>query len=61
MASLEQARGIEQINKAVGEMDKIVQQNAAGAEESASESIEMNARADQVKEIIKELRFMVNG
>jgi len=61
VASLEQARGIEQINKAVGEMDKIVQQNAAGAEESASESIEMNARADQVKEIIKELRFMVNG
>ncbi|MGC8493192.1 MAG: methyl-accepting chemotaxis protein [Syntrophobacteraceae bacterium] len=60
-ASLEQARGIEQINKAIGEMDKVVQQNAAGAEESASESTEMNARAGQVKEIIKELWLMVNG
>ena len=34
-ASLEQAQGIEQINKAVGEMDKVVQQNAANAEEAA--------------------------
>lgn len=60
-ASSEQARGIELISKAVNEMDKVVQQNAAGAEESASASNEMSARADQVKEIIKELRFMVNG
>ena len=35
-ASHEQAQGIEQINMAVSEMDKVVQQNAANAEESAS-------------------------
>jgi methyl-accepting chemotaxis protein len=33
VASGEQAQGIEQINRAVSEMDKVVQQNAANAEE----------------------------
>jgi methyl-accepting chemotaxis protein len=37
-ASQEQARGIEQLNQAVAQMDKVVQQNAANAEESASAS-----------------------
>ncbi|MBI5591611.1 MAG: HAMP domain-containing protein [Deltaproteobacteria bacterium] len=36
MASTEQAEGIEQINKAVSEMDVVIQQNAANAEELAS-------------------------
>ena len=35
-SSQEQAGGAEQINKAVSEMDKVTQQNAASAEESAS-------------------------
>ncbi|HAA02439.1 MAG TPA: methyl-accepting chemotaxis protein, partial [Syntrophobacteraceae bacterium] len=35
-ASSEQAQGIEQINRAVTEMDKVTQQNAANAEESAA-------------------------
>jgi len=48
-ASNEQAEGIQQVNGAVVEMDKIVQQNAASAEESASASEEMNAQAEQVK------------
>jgi len=43
-ASIEQAQGIEQINKAVADMDKVVQQNAANAEESASVSEEMSAQ-----------------
>ena len=34
----EQAVGIEHINQAIGEIDKVVQQNAANAEESASAS-----------------------
>jgi len=36
-ASNEQAQGIEQINKAVSEMDKVTQQNAAGAEQLAAQ------------------------
>jgi methyl-accepting chemotaxis protein len=44
-ASREQAQGIEQVNKAVMDLDKVVQQNASGAEESASASEELNAQA----------------
>jgi methyl-accepting chemotaxis protein len=35
-ASQEQAQGIEQVNQAVSEMNRVTQQNAAGAEELAS-------------------------
>jgi len=48
-ASDEQAEGIAQVNKAVVEMDKVVQQNAANAEESASASEDMNAQAEHMK------------
>ncbi len=34
-ASYEQAQGIEQINKAITSMEKVIQQNAADAEETA--------------------------
>jgi methyl-accepting chemotaxis protein len=60
-ASTEQAQGIEQINKAVNEMDKVVQQNAANAEESASASEEMSAQAYQIKDFVGELKTMVDG
>jgi hypothetical protein len=59
MASRQQAEGIEQINRAVNEMDKIVQQNAASAEESASASQELNAEAVQMKKIVNELVTLV--
>ena len=35
-ASQEQSQGIEQVNKAVAQMNSVTQQNAAGAEELAS-------------------------
>jgi methyl-accepting chemotaxis protein len=54
-ASSGQAHGIEQINKAVEGMDKIAQQNAANAEESASASEELSAQAVQMKEIVAAL------
>jgi hypothetical protein len=60
-ASGEQFRGIDQINKAVAEMDKVVQQNAANAEESASASEEMNAQALEMKGFVLKLVAMVSG
>ena len=60
-ASNEQAHGIEQANRAVSEMDKVVQQVAASAEESASASEEMNAQAGQMKDVIDELKLIVSG
>jgi uncharacterized phage infection (PIP) family protein YhgE len=60
-ASQEQAQGIGQVNKAVAEMDKVTQQNAANAEESASAAEEMNAQAEQMKGYVKELVVLISG
>ena len=60
-ASSEQANGIEQINRAVGEMDKVVQANAANAEETASASEEMSAQAEMIKGFIKDLLGVMEG
>jgi methyl-accepting chemotaxis protein len=60
-ASKEQSNGIEQVNLAITEMDKVVQQNAANAEESASASEEMNAQAEQLKDYVGELLALVTG
>ena len=60
-ASQEQAQGIEQINGAVGQMDKITQQNAAGAEESASASEQLSAQAATLKGSVNDLAVLVTG
>ncbi len=60
-ASHEQAQGIEQVNLAVTEMDKVTQQNAATAEESAASSEELNAQAEEMKSFVAELAAMVSG
>ncbi len=60
-ASNEQSTGIDQITRAVSEMDKVVQQSAANAEETASASEEMNAQAEQVKQVAKVLLDVVGG
>ena len=61
VTSSEQAQGIEQINTGMAEMDKVVQANAAGAEETASASEEMNAQAEEMKGMVNELIEMVAG
>jgi methyl-accepting chemotaxis protein len=60
-ASGEQAQGIEQVRKAVAEMENVVQRNAGNAEESASASEEMSAQAEQIKQFVAELLTMVGG
>jgi len=60
-ASQEQAHGISQINIAVTEMDKVTQQTAANAEESASASEELNAQAEQMKVYVGDLMVVVGG
>lgn len=58
-ASSEQAQGVEQVNLAVSEMDKVTQQNAANAEESASASAEMNSQAEHMKVYMSQLEALV--
>jgi methyl-accepting chemotaxis protein len=60
-ASDEQARGIEQVNTAVTEMNKVTQQNAANAQQSASSSEEMLSQAGWMKEMVIELISLVGG
>jgi methyl-accepting chemotaxis protein len=60
-ASAEQSQGIEQVNTAVSQMDKVTQSNAANAEESASAAEELNAQAESLKEAVNNLLTMVDG
>ncbi len=60
-ASAEQAQGIDQVNKAVVEMDQVTQRNAGSAEESASASEEMSAQADQMLNYVDNLTQLVGG
>jgi methyl-accepting chemotaxis protein len=60
-ASSEQAQGIDQINRSVAAMDKVVQQNAASAEESSSAAEEMSAQSEEMKGMVNELLTLVAG
>ena len=60
-ASKEQAQGIEQVNTAVSEMDKVVQGNAAHAEESASAAQELESQSRDLDATIAELIWIVTG
>jgi methyl-accepting chemotaxis protein len=60
-ASSEQAQGVEQINKAVTAMEKVIQQNAANAEEGAGASQELNAQSRQMKTIVADMMSLVGG
>jgi methyl-accepting chemotaxis protein len=60
-ASQEQSQGIELINKAVAQMDKVTQQTAANAEDSASAAEEMNTQAEKLKNFVCDLSAIVNG
>jgi methyl-accepting chemotaxis protein len=60
-ASREQSQGLDQVNTAVTQMDKVTQTNAATAEESASASEELSAQAATLREIVAELQKLVTG
>jgi hypothetical protein len=59
-ASQEQAKGVAQVNIAVSQMDRVVQQNAANAEETASASEELTAQAAALNEIVGGLAMMID-
>ncbi len=61
MASREQTQGIEQVNTAVSQMDKVTQSNAANAEESASAAEELNAQAEAMNDAVSDLIKLVDG
>ncbi len=60
-ASQEQSQGIEQVNIAVSQMDKVTQSNAASAEESASAAEELTAQAETLRDAVAGLSSLVDG
>jgi methyl-accepting chemotaxis protein len=60
-ASREQSQGLAQVNIAVTQMDKVTQNNAASAEETASSSAELHAQSDSLKALVQGLQEMVAG
>jgi methyl-accepting chemotaxis protein len=54
-ASNEQSQGIEQLTKAMSEMDRVTQSNAAGAEESASAAHELSAQSTELRSAVDQL------
>jgi methyl-accepting chemotaxis protein len=53
-ASNEQAQGINQVNTAVAQMDKVTQQNAANAEESASAAEELSSQSEELQGMVNQ-------
>jgi methyl-accepting chemotaxis protein len=60
-ASHEQSQGIEQINKAVAEIDSVTQSTASTAEETASAAEEMRAQAQTLETAVRDLQNIIGG
>jgi Methyl-accepting chemotaxis protein len=60
-ASHEQNQGIGQVNTTVGQMDKVTQSNAGNAEETAAAAEELSAQAVSMRELVADLRWLVEG
>jgi len=58
-AAREQAKGIDQINTAITQMDQVTQSNASSAEESASAAEELDAQAAALKDMVSRLQELV--
>lgn len=61
VATSEQSRGIQEIHKAVVQMEDVVTTNAQTAEECAAASKELSAQAYSVKDVVGALQEMVSG
>jgi methyl-accepting chemotaxis protein len=57
----EQARGVGQVNDAVIQMDQVTQSSAAQSEEAASAAEELNAQAEAMRGVVRDLSVIVLG
>ncbi len=60
-ASNEQTSGLQQIGKAVHELDKVTQSNAASSEETAAASIELAQQSESLDGLVEEVGAVLNG
>jgi methyl-accepting chemotaxis protein len=59
LGSEEQSRGIEQIGKAITQMEQVTQKSAASAEESASAAQQLSAQSAALKDIVTRLNTLL--
>jgi methyl-accepting chemotaxis protein len=55
-ASVEQATGVSQVNRAVGSVDQVTQRNASAAEELSATAEEMSAQAEALQHVLAQFR-----
>lgn len=60
-ATREQALGVDQVNTAVAQMDKVTQSNAATAEESAAAANDLSEQSNSLNELVNGLARVVYG
>ena len=60
-ASAEQSEGIDQIGKAMTQMDTVTQTNAAAAEESSAEATQLSSQADSLLDVIDDMKSLTYG
>ena len=60
-AGKEQSAGVSQINNSLSQMDKVVQSNAAQAEETAAASHEMLSQSESLMETVKNILAVIEG
>jgi methyl-accepting chemotaxis protein/methyl-accepting chemotaxis protein-1 (serine sensor receptor) len=58
-ASTQQAQGIDQVSRAIAQMEKVTQVTAATAEEGAAASEELNAQAEAAMGVVTHLEALV--
>ena len=56
-ASVEQSTGIDQVNKAVTQMDQVTQSNAAQTEELSSTAQSLAAQADELQALVRRFKL----
>ena len=61
VGSQEQSHGMEQISRAVLQMEKVTQTTAAGAEQSASAGTQLDGHASDLRALVHEMRDMVGA
>jgi methyl-accepting chemotaxis protein/methyl-accepting chemotaxis protein-1 (serine sensor receptor) len=61
VGSIEQSRGIDQISRSITQMEQVTQGNAANSEQSAAAAQQLSAQAQTMKDIISQLRSLVES
>ena len=60
-ASQQQTQGIDQVSKAIGQLEQLTQRTAANSEECAAASEELNTQAEVTMSVVARLQAFVGG